>query len=205
MANGNGQFSSHIISVTVENKAGVLARIVGLFSARGYNIDSLSVAETEDPTISRMTLIVKGDDKILEQIYKQLNKLIDVIKVQDLTSEEFVARELVLLKVSSSNGSSRQEIMQLVNIFRAKIIDVGKKTLTIELVGSSPKVRAMIELLQAFGVKEIVRTGAIAISREFGKRPEQKKVDYFHYKRDLIYQCRAIDRTMEEENGEDLL
>jgi acetolactate synthase-1/3 small subunit len=172
MANGNGQFSSHIISVTVENKAGVLARIVGLFSARGYNIDSLSVAETEDPTISRMTLIVKGDDKILEQIYKQLNKLIDVIKVQDLTSEEFVARELVLLKVSSSNGSSRQEIMQLVNIFRAKIIDVGKKTLTIELVGSSPKVRAMIELLQAFGVKEIVRTGAIAISREFGKRPE---------------------------------
>ena len=172
MANGNESYKPHIISVTVENRAGVLARIVGLFSARGYNIDSLSVGETEDPTISRMTIVAKGDDKILEQIYKQLNKLIDVIKVQDLTSEEFVSRELVLVKVHTPNGTARQEVMQLVSIFRTKIIDVGKKSLTIELVGSSPKVNAMIALLQNFGIREITKTGAIAMARESGKRSE---------------------------------
>ncbi|HDN97940.1 MAG TPA: acetolactate synthase small subunit [bacterium] len=166
----NKNFKQHLISVTVENKFGVLARIAGLFSARGYNIDSLSVAETEDPTVSRMTIVVRGDDRILEQIYKQLNKLIDVIKVQDLTGEEFVERELVLVKVNAPNSSARQEIMQLVNIFRAKIVDIGKKTLTIELVGGSAKVRAMLELLKPFGIKEMSRTGKIAISREFGKR-----------------------------------
>ncbi|RKY31493.1 MAG: acetolactate synthase small subunit [Candidatus Omnitrophota bacterium] len=166
----NKNFKQHLISVTVENKFGVLARIAGLFSARGYNIDSLSVAETEDPTVSRMTIVVRGDDRILEQIYKQLNKLIDVIKVQDLTGEEFVERELVLVKVNAPNPSARQEIMQLVNIFRAKIVDIGKKTLTIELVGGSAKVRAMLELLKPFGIKEMSRTGKIAISREFGKR-----------------------------------
>jgi len=166
----NKNFKPHLISVTVENRFGVLARIAGLFSARGYNIDSLSVAETEDPSISRMTIVVKGDEKILEQIYKQLNKLIDVIKVQDLTGEEFVERELVLVKVRASSVSARQEIMQLVNIFRAKIVDIGKKTLTVELVGGSAKVRAMLELLRPFGIKEMSRTGKIAISREFGKR-----------------------------------
>lgn len=166
----NKNFKQHLISVTVENKFGVLARIAGLFSARGYNIDSLSVAETEDPTVSRMIIVVRGDERILEQIYKQLNKLIDVIKVQDLTGEEFVERELVLVKVNAPNPSARQEIMQLVNIFRAKIVDIGKKTLTIELVGGSAKVRAMLELLKPFGIKEMSRTGKIAISREFGKR-----------------------------------
>ena len=166
----NKNFKPHLISVTVENRFGVLARIAGLFSARGYNIDSLSVAETEDPSISRMTIVVKGDEKILEQIYKQLNKLIDVIKVQDLTGEEFVERELVLVKVNAPSVSARQEIMQLVNIFRAKIVDIGKKTLTVELVGGSAKVRAMLELLRPFGIKEMSRTGKIAISREFGKR-----------------------------------
>lgn len=165
--NNNVKETSHIISVTVENRFGVLARIAGLFSARGYNIDSLCVAETEDPSISRMTIVVKGDEKILEQIYKQLNKLIDVIKVQDLTKEDYVERELVLIKVNATNASERQEIMQLVNIFRAKIIDIGKKTLTIELVGSSSKIKAMIELLRSFGIKEIIRTGKIAIPREF--------------------------------------
>jgi acetolactate synthase-1/3 small subunit len=167
MANNDSKV--HIISVTVENRSGVLARIAGLFSARGYNIDSLSVGETEDPTVSRMTIVVRGDEKILEQIYKQLNKLIDVIKVQDLTSEEFIDRELVLVKVHTANGQARQEVMQLVNIFRAKIIDVGKKTLTVEVAGSGSKVRAMIEFLKGFGIKEITRTGRIAISREFGK------------------------------------
>ncbi|MGB9643280.1 MAG: acetolactate synthase small subunit [Candidatus Ratteibacteria bacterium] len=161
--------SQHIISVTVENRSGVLARIAGLFSARGYNIDSLAVAETEDPTVSRMSIVVRGDEKILEQIYKQLNKLIDVIKVQDLTSEEHIERELVLLKVNTANSNVRNEIVQLVNIFRAKIVDVGRKSLTIELVGSRPKVDAMIDLMKGFGIKEITRTGRIAICRESGK------------------------------------
>lgn len=156
----------HIISVTVENKSGVLSRIAGLFSARGYNIDSLAVAETEDPTVSRMSIVVRGDEKILEQIYKQLNKLIDVIKVQDLTTEEHIERELVLLKVSTANSSIRSEIVQLVNIFRAKIVDVCKKSLTIELVGSKSKVDALIDLMKNFGIKELIRTGRIAISRE---------------------------------------
>ena len=164
---GNNKIESHIISVTVENRFGVLARIAGLFSARGYNIDSLCVAETEDPTVSRMTIVVKGDEKILEQIYKQLNKLIDVIKVQDLTKEEHIERELALIKVNTANFNERQEVMQLVNIFRAKIVDVGKKTLTIEISGSNSKIRAMLDLLKGFGIKEVIRTGRIAISREF--------------------------------------
>jgi acetolactate synthase-1/3 small subunit len=164
---GNNKIESHIISVTVENRFGVLARIAGLFSARGYNIDSLCVAETEDPSVSRMTIVVKGDEKILEQIYKQLNKLIDVIKVQDLTKEEHIERELALIKVNTANFNERQEVMQLVNIFRAKIVDVGKKTLTIEISGSNSKIRAMLDLLKGFGIKEVIRTGRIAISREF--------------------------------------
>ncbi|MCM8821321.1 MAG: acetolactate synthase small subunit [Candidatus Omnitrophica bacterium] len=160
---------SHIISVTVENKSGVLARIAGLFSARGYNIDSLAVAETEDPTVSRMSIVVSGDEKILEQIYKQLNKLIDVIKVQDLTAEDHIERELVLLKVSTASSSVRNEIVQMVNIFRAKIVDVSRKSLTIELVGSRAKVDAMIDLMKTFGIKEITRTGRIAICRDNNK------------------------------------
>ena len=160
------QNQHHVISVTVENRSGVLARISGLFSARGYNIDSLAVAETEDPTISRMSIVVRGDEKILEQIYKQLNKLIDVIKVQDLTMENHIERELVLLKINTQNSSVRNEIIQLVNIFRAKIVDVSKKTLTIELVGDQSKVDAMIDLMRTFGIKEITRTGRIATCRE---------------------------------------
>ncbi|MGB9677133.1 MAG: acetolactate synthase small subunit [Candidatus Ratteibacteria bacterium] len=165
--NNENKFESHIISVTVENRFGVLARISGLFSARGYNIDSLCVAETEDPTVSRMTIVVKGDEKILEQIYKQLNKLIDVIKVQDLTKEDHIERELALIKVNTPTFNERQEVMQLVSIFRGKIVDVGKKTLTIEISGSNSKIRAMLDLLKGFGIKEVIRTGRIAISREF--------------------------------------
>lgn len=170
MKNENNNWRPHIISVTVENRFGVLSRIAGLFSARGYNIDSLSVAETEDPTVSRMTIIVKGNEKILEQIYKQLNKLIDVIKVQDLTGEDFIERELALIKVATDNFNNRQEVMQLVEIFRAKVVDVGKKTLTIEAAGNSMKLTALIDLLRQFGIKELIRTGKIAISREFGKK-----------------------------------
>ena len=161
----------HIVTITVENRFGVLARISGLFSARGYNIDSLCVAETEDPSISRMTIVVKGDDKILEQIYKQLNKLVDIIKVQDLTDKSFVERELLLVKVSAPTSQARQEIVQLVNIFRAKVVDVGKKSLTIELVGGTAKVSAMLQLLKPLGIKAISRTGKIAINREFDTQP----------------------------------
>ncbi|HOV22389.1 MAG TPA: acetolactate synthase small subunit [bacterium] len=163
--NNNG-IKPHIISVTVENKFGVLSKIAGLFSARGYNIDSLSVAETDDPTVSRMIIVVRGDEKILEQIYKQLNKLIDVIKVQDLTEQDFIERELALIKLSINNFNERQEVLQLVQIFRAKIISVGKKTLTIEAVGDTSKLDALVDLLKPFGFKEFIRTGKIAISRE---------------------------------------
>ncbi len=166
---GKGNQKGHIISVTVENRFGVLARIAGLFSARGYNIDSLCVAETEDPTVSMMTIVVRGEEDVLEQIYKQLNKLVDVIKVQDITGQEFIDRELALVKVHTANASSRLEVMQLVSIFRARVVDVGKKTLTVEVVGSSSKVKALLELLRTFGIQEIIRTGRIAITREFGK------------------------------------
>lgn len=154
----------HTISVLVENKSGVLARIAGLFSGRGFNIDSLCVAETDDPTTSIMTIVTHGDDKIIEQIEKQLNKVIDVIKVNDLTKEEHVERELVLIKVGIENGK-RSEIMEIVDIFRAKIIDVGHKTLVVETTGDEDKLVALIKLLKPFGIKEIVRTGKIALVR----------------------------------------
>ena len=156
----------HIISVLVENKFGVLARVAGLFSGRGFNIDSLSVGETLDTTKSRMTIVVDGDDKILEQVNKQLNKLVDVIKVTDFSKDkdECVERELVLVKVSV-NQSTRGELMQIVDIFRARIINVHRKHLTVEVTGSDNKIAAFMDLLRAFGIKEIVRTGKIAIAR----------------------------------------
>ena len=154
----------HIISILVENKFGVLARIAGLFSARGFNIDSLAVGETEDPSTSRMTIVVRGDDRILEQISKQLHKLIDVIKVQDLTKEDYIERELVLIKVSAF-GPKRSEVMQIVDVFRAKIIDVNPKTVTVEITGDRDKIKAMLDLLAPFGIKEIARTGCIAMAR----------------------------------------
>jgi acetolactate synthase-1/3 small subunit len=154
----------HVISALVENKSGVLARIAGLFSGRGYNIDTLSVAPTQDPGISRMTIICRGDDRIIEQITKQLNKLIDVVKVQDLTSDEHVERELALVKVACT-PQTRSEIIELVNVFRARIIDVDLKTLTVEVVGDARKTEALIDLLRTFGIRELVRTGRVAILR----------------------------------------
>lgn len=156
----------HIISVLVENRFGVLSRISGLFSARGYNIDSLSVGEAEEDGTTRMTIVVEGDDPILEQVNKQLNKLVDVIKVTDLTGSNFIDRELVLIKVNCEPGA-RSEIMQITDIFRAKIVDISPRTLTIEATGSEPKVKAIIGMLKPFGIKEMVRTGKIALSREF--------------------------------------
>jgi len=155
----------HTISVLVENKFGVLARIAGLFSGRGYNIDSLSVAETIDPTVSRMTIVAHGDDRVIEQITKQLNKLIDVIKVQDYAGEHFMERELILVKIHTTS-QTRPEVMQIVDIFRGKIIDVGHSYVTVELTGTEDKVDALIGLLKPFGIRELVRTGRIAIARK---------------------------------------
>ena len=155
----------HTISVLVENHFGVLAHVAGLFSARGFNIDSLAVGETDDPTVSRMTIMAHGDDRVIEQIIKQLNKLVDVIKVQDLSGEEVISRELVLIKVHAT-AASRSDILQIVNTFRAKVVDVSPRALTVEVTGSEEKIDAMLELLRPFGIKEVVRTGTIALARK---------------------------------------
>ncbi len=154
----------HTISVLVENKAGVLARIANLFSARGYNIDSLAVGETEDQSISRMTIIARGDERIVEQIEKQLNKLVDVIKVSDFIQTEHLERDLVLVKVSTDK-STRSEILQIVDIFRAKIVDVAPTSVIIEMTGTEEKINAFVEIVRPFGVKEMVRTGIVAMAR----------------------------------------
>ena len=154
----------HTISVLVENEFGVLARVAGLFSGRGFNIESLSVAETLDASVSRITLVTRGDDQVLEQIEKQLNKLINVIKVTDFTETEHVERELVLIKVAAEDRT-RGELMNIVDIFRAKIIDVSRKSYIIEITGTEDKVSALIELLKPIGIREIVRTGKVAMFR----------------------------------------
>lgn len=154
----------HIISVLVENKFGVLARIAGLFSARGFNIKSLSVGETAEPTVSRMTIISSGDDQIIEQVIKQLRRLVDVIKVSDLTEEDYVDREMVLVKVNA-DAKVRSELMQIIDIFRTKIIDVAPRSFIVEATGDNDKVNALIDLLRPFGIKEIARTGCVAMSR----------------------------------------
>ena len=155
----------HTLSVLVENKFGVLARIAGLFSGRGFNIDTLNVAPTQDPTTSRMTVVVKGDDAVLEQITKQLNKLVDVIKVQDFRDGEYVDRELVLVKVGA-DAKTRPEIMQICDIFRAKIVDVAHKAVTVEITGNEGKVAAFLDLMTPFGIRDITRTGKVAMPRE---------------------------------------
>ncbi|MBU0687784.1 MAG: acetolactate synthase small subunit [Candidatus Margulisbacteria bacterium] len=154
----------HTISVLVENHPGVLNKVAGLFARRGFNIDSLAVGTTEDPQLSRMTIVVHGDDQVLEQIQKQLYKLINVIKVFDLPPDKSVDRELVLVKVAV-NAKNRAEITELVDIFRGKIADVGETAMTIELAGDSSKVEGAIKLLEKFGIKEMVRTGKIALLR----------------------------------------
>jgi acetolactate synthase-1/3 small subunit len=155
----------HTISVLVENKFGVLTRVAGLFSGRGYNIDTLNVGPTQEPTVSRMTIITHGDAATLEQIIKQLNKLPDVLKVQNFGEGEYVDRELVLVKVSV-DSKSRAEVMQVTDIFRAKIVDVQPESLTIEVTGNESKVEKFVELMSAFGVTELTRTGKIALARK---------------------------------------
>jgi acetolactate synthase-1/3 small subunit len=154
----------HVISVLVENRSGVLARVAGLFSGRGYNIDSLAVAPSNDPNVSCMTIVCHGDDRIIEQIGKQLNKLIDTVTVRDLTADAHIEREMALVKVAAT-AQNRAEVIQIATIFRARIIDVDLKSLTIEVVGDKEKVDALIELMRGFGIKELVRTGRVAISR----------------------------------------
>jgi acetolactate synthase I/III small subunit len=163
---GTEQKRRHTISILIENKFNALARVAGMFSAKGYNIDSLSVGPTEDESVSRMTIVTEGDDLIIEQITKQLHKLIDTIKVTDLTFESFVDRELVLLKLQTT-AQTRPEIMQVAEIFRAKVVDISPKTLTLEATGSRNKADAFIKMLKPFGIKEIARTGQVALKREF--------------------------------------
>ena len=155
----------HTISVLVENKFGVLTRVAGLFSGRGYNIDTLNVGPTHDSELSRMTIVTHGDESTIEQIIKQLNKLPDVIKVEDFLAGEAVDRELVLVKVGV-DSKSRAEVMQITDIFRAKIVDVQPKSLTIEVTGNEGKVEKFINLMNSFGVQEITRTGKVALPRK---------------------------------------
>lgn len=154
----------HTLAVLVENKSGVLSRVASLFSRRGYNIDSLAVGVTEDPEISRMTIVVHGDDHVLEQVTKQLNKLVDVIKVSDIGADDAVERELALIKVSA-DVNTRAEIIQIADIFRARIVDVAPKSMTVEVTGDEGKIQAIEKLLRQFGIKEMVRTGKIALVR----------------------------------------
>ncbi len=155
----------HTLSIIVENKAGVLSRVTGLFSRRGFNIESLAVGTAEEPSSSRITIVCIGDDAQIEQVMKQLNKLIDVIKVTDLTGNERVERELALIKVAAEPGTSRAEVMQIASIFRAHIVDVGTKTVILQVTGDTEKIDALEKLLRQYGVKELVRTGKIALLR----------------------------------------
>ena len=154
----------HTITAIVVNKVGVLVRIAGLFSSRGLNIDSLNVGETEDPNLSRLTVDVDGDDAVLEQVRKQLGRVIDVIKVNDLTRQSYVERDLMLVKVNVPPGK-RGAILEVVNIFRGKVVDVGQKDIIVELAGTEDKVEAMMKLLRPYGIKETARTGQIAMIR----------------------------------------
>ncbi len=168
-----GEVHEHLISALVENRPGVLARISGMFAARGFNIASLAVGSTTDPEVSRMTIVCRGDDRVMEQIIKQLRKIIDVIRVSDLREREHVEREMILIKVQCSK-ESRSEIMQIVDIFRGRIIDVHHESVIVEINGTQDKNNALIELLEPFGILEIARTGRIALFRgpEILKLPE---------------------------------
>lgn len=154
----------HTISVLVENKFGVLTRIAGMFSGRGFNIDTLNVGPTLDPSTSRMTIVVRGDDTVLEQVTKQLNKLIDVIEIQDFRDDEYVDRELVLMRVNTT-ADTRGEVLQICDIFRAKIIDVQHRNVSIELTGNESKINKFLMLMEPFGIIDLTRTGKVALAR----------------------------------------
>ena len=172
----------HTITLQVENKFGVLSRVAGLFSGRGYNIESISVGESMDPMISQMTIVTSGDDKIIEQINKQLNKLIDVIKVTDMRELDHVEREMLLVKVAPKQ-ERKLEVMNTVEIFRGKVIDSSERTYTIEITGNEDKLAAFINLIKPFGIVDLVRTGKVAIAREGVKKsaPQGKKAEEHHH------------------------
>ena len=168
----------HTISLLLENKPGVLSRVAGLFSGRGFNIESLSVAETLDPNISRMTILTTGNDKILEQITKQLNKLINVIKVIDYKNNQFVGRELALIKVTVTEDT-RSEVLSIIDIFRGKVVDVSSESYTVEITGDENKMQAILDLFRPMGIKDIAKTGCAALTRgskvksSKGKKPKK--------------------------------
>ncbi|WP_414530657.1 acetolactate synthase small subunit [Nodularia chucula] len=164
----------HTLSVLVEDEAGVLSRISSLFARRGFNIESLAVGPAEQGGVSRITMIVPGDDRVIEQLTKQLYKLVNVLKVQDITETPCVERELMLLKVSATS-SNRSEVVELAQIFRARVVDVAEDSLTLEVVGDPGKMVAIVQVLQKFGLKEIARTGKIALTRESGVNTELLK------------------------------
>jgi acetolactate synthase I/III small subunit len=155
----------HVLSAVVQNVPGVLAHISGMLASRGYNIDSLAVGETEDPNLSRMTFVVVGDDRVLEQVRKQLEKIVTVVRVVDVSARNYVERDLMLLKVKAPPGGQRSEIRELVEIFRGKIVDVGAEELMIEISGRENKIEAFIERMRAYGIIELVRSGRIAMVR----------------------------------------
>uniref|UniRef100_UPI003AA906E6 acetolactate synthase small subunit n=1 Tax=Candidatus Electronema sp. TaxID=2698783 RepID=UPI003AA906E6 len=154
----------HTLSVLLRNKPGALSRVTGLFSGRGFNIESLCVAETLDPQVSCLTLVTRGNEQIIEQIMKQLHKLIDVIKVSDISEGEYVEREMVLIRMKAEAGT-RAEVLRVIDIFRGKVVDVSPTSYTVEITGSESKVRAVIDILRPIGIKEIVRTGTVAMAR----------------------------------------
>ena len=167
----------HVLSAVVHNVPGVLSHISGMLASRGYNIDSLAVGETEDPQLSRMTFVVVGDDRVLDQVRKQLEKIVSVVKVIDISATDFVERDLMLVKVRAPKGSERSEIRELVEIFRAKIVDVGFEEIVIEISGREQKIQAFIERMRPYGITELVRTGRIAIVRSATTNEENGSSD----------------------------
>lgn len=159
----------HVLSALVQNVPGVLAHISGMLASRGYNIDSLAVGETEDPHLSRMTFVVVGDERVLEQVRKQLEKIVTVVKVDDISSKDYVERDLMLIKVKAPAGGQRTEIRELVEIFRGRIVDVGEEEVLIEISGKEGKIEAFINRMRAYGILELVRTGRIAMVRSHSK------------------------------------
>ncbi len=168
-----GEVRKHIITLTVRNELGVLARIATLIAGKGYNIEGLSVGETHEKGISRMTIEVIGDDVVIDQVVKQLRKLIDTLKVKDLTDIPHVERELALIKVHTATPRARDEVLRLVEIFRAKVVDVSPDTYTIEITGTEDKINAFVELVRPFGIREMARTGKVAMKREISSQEEE--------------------------------
>lgn len=156
----------HVIVVKVQHNVGVLSRITSLFAGRGYNIESLTVGKTHEPNIARITIIVNGDERVVEQIVKQLRKLIETLKVRDITDIPHIERELALIKIHTADSDTRDEIMRLVDIFRAKVVDVAKDSYTVEITGKQDKIDAFINLVKPFGIKDVSRTGVLAVVRE---------------------------------------